>query len=51
MRKKSIRLVSAALAACMMASTLPVGAFALEAGTNDAVAAVSEQEAVEPNHL
>ena len=51
MRKKSIRLVSAALAACMMASTLPVGAFALEAGTNDAVAAVSEQEAVEPYHL
>ena len=51
MRKKSIRLVSAALAACMMASTLPVGAFALEAGTNDAVAAVSEQEAVKPNHL
>ena len=51
MRKKSIRLVSATLAACMMASTLPVGAFALEAGTNDAVAAVSEQEAVEPNHL
>ena len=51
MRKKSIRLVSAALAACMMASTLPVGAFALEAGTDDAVAAVSEQEAVEPNHL
>ena len=51
MRKKSIRLVSAALAACMMASTLPVGAFALEAGTNDAVAAVSEQKAVEPNHL
>ena len=51
MRKKSIRLVSAALAACMIASTLPVGAFALEAGTNDAVAAVSEQEAVEPNHL
>mgnify|MGYP001026728732 FL=1 len=51
MRKKSIRLVSAALAACMMASTLPVGAFALEAGTNDAVAAVSEQKAVKPNHL
>ena len=48
MRKKSIRLVSAALAACMMASTLPVGAFALEAGTNDAVAAVSEQEAATP---
>ena len=34
-----------------MLSVLPVGAFALEAGTNDAVAAVSEQEAVEPNHL
>ena len=51
MRKKSIRLVSAALAACMMASTLPVGAFALEVGTGDAVAAVSEQEAVEPYHL
>ena len=46
MRKKSIRLVSATLAACMMASTLPVGAFALEVGTGDAVAAVSEQEAV-----
>ena len=51
MRKKSTRLLSAALAACMMLSVLPVGAFALEAGTNDAVAAVSEQEAVEPNHL
>ena len=51
MRKKSIRLVSAALAACMMLSVLPVGAFALEAGTNDAVAAVSEQKAVKPNHL
>ena len=51
MRKKSTRLLSAALAVCMMLSVLPVGAFALEAGTNDAVAAVSEQEAVEPNHL
>ena len=51
MRKKSTRFLSAALAACMMLSILPVGAFALEAGTNDAVAAVSEQEAVEPNHL
>ena len=29
MRKKSVRLVSAALAACMMLSVLPVGAFAL----------------------
>ena len=51
MRKRSTRLLSAALAVCMMLSVLPVGAFALEAGTNDAVAAVSEQEAVEPNHL
>ena len=48
MRKKSMRLISAALAACMMASTLPVGAFALEVGTSDAVAAVSEQEAETP---
>ena len=48
MRKKSMRLISAALAACMMASTLPVGAFALEVGTSDAVAAVSVQEAETP---
>lgn len=34
MRKKSVmRFISAALAACMMASTLSVGAFALEVGT------------------
>lgn len=33
MRKKSMRFISAALAACMMASTLPVGAFALEGNT------------------
>ena len=33
MRKKSMRFISAALAACMMASTLPVGAFALEGDT------------------
>ena len=34
MRKKSVmRFISAALAACMMASTLPVGAFALEGDT------------------
>ena len=32
MRKKSTRLLSAALAACMMLSVLPVGAFALEEG-------------------
>ena len=33
MRKKSMRFISATLAACMMASTLPVGAFALEGNT------------------
>ena len=33
MRKKSTRLLSAALAACMMLSVLPVGAFAAEPGT------------------
>lgn len=33
MRKKSMRFISAALAACMMASTLPVGVFALEGDT------------------
>lgn len=33
MRKKSMRFISAALAVCMMASTLPVGAFALEGDT------------------
>ena len=33
MSKKSMRFISAALAACMMASTLPVGAFALEGDT------------------
>lgn len=33
MRKKSMRFISAALAACMMVSTLPVGAFALEGDT------------------
>lgn len=33
MRKKSTRLLSAALAVCMMLSVLPVGAFAAEPGT------------------
>ena len=51
MRKKSTRFLSAALAVCMMLSVVPVGAFALEVGTNDAVAAVSEQKAVEAYHL
>ena len=44
MRKKSLRFISAALAVSMMASTLPVGAFALEVGAADPAAAVSEQE-------
>lgn len=35
MRKKSTRLLSAALAVCMMASTLPVGAFAAEPGAEE----------------
>ena len=51
MRKKSIRLVSAALAACMMASTLPVGAFALEAGAGETTATVSEQKAATSHRL
>ena len=44
MRKKSVRLASAALAACMMLSVLPVGAFALEPGA-DVENSVSAQEA------
>lgn len=51
MRKKSTRLLSAALAACMMLSVLPVGAFALEVGAADPAAAVSEQKAATPYHL
>ena len=43
MRKKSTRLVSAALAVCMMLSALPVGAFALEPDTT-AENGVSVQE-------
>ena len=44
MRKKSIRLASAALAACMMLSVLPVGAFALEpdAETENSVSVQAE---------
>ena len=45
MRKKSLRFISAALAVSMMASTLPVGAFALEVGAGETTAAVSEQKA------
>jgi len=35
MRKKSTRLLSAALAVCMMLSVLPVGAFAAEPGAEE----------------
>lgn len=51
MRKKSTRLLSAALAVCMMLSVLPVGAFAAEVGAADPAAAVSEQKAATPHHL
>ena len=44
MRKKSTRLLSAALAACMMLSVLPVGAFAAEPGEDATNAAVTAQE-------
>lgn len=46
MRKKSMRLVSAALAACMMLSVLPVGAFAAEPGAAEQENGVSTQAAV-----
>lgn len=56
MRKKSTRLLSAALAVCMMLSVLPVGAFAAEPGAAEPGAAepengVSAQEETEPYHL
>ena len=51
MRKKSLRFISAALAVSMMASTLPVGAFALEVGAADPAAAVSEQKAATSHRL
>lgn len=49
MRKKSTRLLSAALAACMMLSVLPVGAFAAEPGAEEpenGVSAQAEEDAV-----
>ena len=49
MRKKSTRLLSAALAACMMLSALPVGAFAAApaaASTESAVSTQAEEDAV-----
>lgn len=49
MRKKSTRLLSAALAVCMMLSVLPVGAFAAEPGAEEqenGVSAQAEEDAV-----
>ena len=43
MRKKSTRFLSAALAVCMMASTLPVSAFAAEPAAASAESSVSTQ--------
>lgn len=51
MRKKSTRLLSAALAACMMLSALPVGAFAAEPGAEEQENGASAQEETEPYHL
>ena len=44
MRKKSTRLLSAALAVCMMLSVLPVGAFAAEPGTEPENTATAQEE-------
>lgn len=51
MRKKSTRLLSAALAVCMMLSVLPVGAFAAEPGTAEPKNGVSAQEETKPYPL
>lgn len=51
MRKKSTRLLSAALAVCMMLSVLPVGAFATEPGAAEPENGVSAQEETEPYRL
>ena len=48
MRKKSTRFLSAALAACMMASTLPVGAFAAEPGTETENGVSAQADAAVP---
>lgn len=45
MRKKSTRLLSAALAVCMMLSVLPVGAFAAEPDTEPENAVTAQEEA------
>ena len=54
MRKKSTRLLSAALAVCMMLSVLPVGAFAAEPGAEEqenGVSAQAEEEFVQPESV
>ena len=51
MRKKSTRLLSAALAVCMMLSVLPVGAFAAEPGAEEQENGASAQEETEPYRL
>ena len=51
MRKKSTRLLSAALAVCMMASTLPVSAFAAEPGAAEQENGASAQAETEPYPL
>lgn len=51
MRKKSTRLLSAALAVCMMLSVLPVGAFAAEPGAEEQENGASAQAETEPYPL
>ena len=48
MRKKSTRFLSAALAACMMVSALPVGAFAAEPGTETENGVSAQADAAVP---
>lgn len=48
MRKKSTRLLSVALAVCMMLSVLPVGAFAAEPGTEPENTATAQAEETLP---
>ena len=51
MRKKSTRLLSAALAVCMMLSVLPVGAFAAVPGAAEPENGVSAQKETKPCRL
>ena len=48
MRKKSMRLASAALAVCMMLSAVPVGAFAAEPGTETENGVSAQADAAVP---